>query len=272
MLTRRQFVQGIGGSTLLLGGARPSFSATSARELIGPHFDLTIDSLPVNLTGVARNGVVVNGSLPAPLLRMRQGDEVTIRVTNRLRERTSIHWHGFIVPADMDGVPGLSFDGIAPGSTFTYRFKVNQSRHVLVPLAFALPGAGGPVRPHRRRAARRRAPRARTASTCCCFRTGPITIRSTSTPRSSGRATTTTSASARSADFLADVREQGWRRGTRPNGACGARCAWIPRISPMSAGYAYTYLMNGTTPAGNWTGAVHTAASACACASSTARR
>ena len=47
-------------------------------------------------------------------------------MTNRLRERTSIHWHGFILPADMDGVPGLSFDGIAPGTTFTYRFKVNQ--------------------------------------------------------------------------------------------------------------------------------------------------
>jgi FtsP/CotA-like multicopper oxidase with cupredoxin domain len=69
----------------------------------------------------------VNGGIPAPTLRMRQGDEVTIRVHNQLRERTSIHWHGFIVPADMDGVPGLSFDGIAPRSTFTYRFKVNQS-------------------------------------------------------------------------------------------------------------------------------------------------
>ena len=81
----------------------------------------------MNFTGAARRAVAVNGQVPAPLLRMRQGDTVTIRVTNNLRERTSIHWHGFILPADMDGVPGLSFDGIAPGTTFTYRFKVNQS-------------------------------------------------------------------------------------------------------------------------------------------------
>ena len=68
----------------------------------------------------------MNGTIPAPLLRWREGDAITLRVTNRLRERSSIHWHGMIVPADMDGVPGLSFDGIAPGETYTYRFKVNQ--------------------------------------------------------------------------------------------------------------------------------------------------
>src|SRR5262249_58111091 len=62
-----------------------------------------------------------------PLLRWREGDVVTLRLHNRLREPTSIHWHGLIVPADMDGVPGLSFDGVAPQTTFTYRFKVNQS-------------------------------------------------------------------------------------------------------------------------------------------------
>jgi FtsP/CotA-like multicopper oxidase with cupredoxin domain len=122
-------VQGLAGSALLLaqGRGRALAAGSVPSELVGPDFHLTIDELPVNYTGAARRAVAVNGQVPAPLLRMRQGDTVTIRVTNNLRERTSIHWHGFILPADMDGVPGLSFDGIAPGATFTYRFKVNQS-------------------------------------------------------------------------------------------------------------------------------------------------
>jgi CopA family copper-resistance protein len=124
-LNRRRFVQGIAG-TALLTSAGFTRGADSRSVLHGPEFDLTVDEMPVNITGIARRAIVVNGQLPAPLLRMRQGDDVTIRVTNRLRAQTSIHWHGLIVPADMDGVPGLSFDGIAPGTTFTYRFRVNQ--------------------------------------------------------------------------------------------------------------------------------------------------
>src|SRR6478735_758544 len=128
MVTRRRFVEGMGAGLLLSASGRPLIGAPSAAaELIGPSFDLTVDTLPVNLTGAARTAVAVNGQIPAPTLRMRQGDEVTIRVTNKLREQTSIHWHGLIVPADMDGVPGLSFGGIAPGTTFTYRYRVNQS-------------------------------------------------------------------------------------------------------------------------------------------------
>src|SRR3546814_12943398 len=69
----------------------------------------------------------LNGSLPAPTLRWREGDTVTIRVKNRLNETTSIHWHGIILPFQMDGVPGISFAGIPPGETFTYQFKVQQS-------------------------------------------------------------------------------------------------------------------------------------------------
>ena len=128
--SRRRFVQGLacGGVAAGIGFARPLFAADSNRTVLsGREFDLTIGEMPVNFTGAMRRATVVNGQLPAPLLRMRQGDTVTIRVTNKLRQQTSIHWHGFIVPADMDGVPGLSFNGIAPGTTFTYRFKVNQS-------------------------------------------------------------------------------------------------------------------------------------------------
>src|SRR5690606_36992915 len=70
---------------------------------------------------------LVNGSLPAPVLRWREGERVTLRVTNRLPYDSSIHWHGIILPFQMDGVPGLSFDGIRPGETFTYSFDVRQS-------------------------------------------------------------------------------------------------------------------------------------------------
>ncbi|GBR02444.1 copper oxidase [Acetobacter oeni] len=69
----------------------------------------------------------INGSMPAPTLRWREGDTVEIAVTNRLDETTSLHWHGIRLPAEMDGVPGLSFAGIKPGETFTYRFPVRQN-------------------------------------------------------------------------------------------------------------------------------------------------
>ena len=95
--------------------------------LKGTEFDLVIAESPVNFTGKPGVATTINGSLPAPTLRWREGDTVTIRVTNKLREATSIHWHGIILPYQMDGVPGISFNGIAPGETFTYRFKVQQS-------------------------------------------------------------------------------------------------------------------------------------------------
>ena len=70
---------------------------------------------------------VINGSIPGPVLRWREGDRVTLRVRNYLAHDTSIHWHGLILPAGMDGVPGISFDGIRPGETFTYQFDVRQN-------------------------------------------------------------------------------------------------------------------------------------------------
>ncbi|MCT7656410.1 multicopper oxidase domain-containing protein [Oceanimonas sp. NS1] len=95
--------------------------------LSGTEFDLVIDETPVNFTGRPRMATTINGSIPGPTLRMREGDTVTIRVTNRLKEPTSIHWHGIILPFQMDGVPGISFAGIAPGETFTYRYTLEQS-------------------------------------------------------------------------------------------------------------------------------------------------
>lgn len=136
MKSRRRFVQGLVGSGMLSSGLVSSqsvygASATSEmhkpEELSGKTFNLTIDETLVNFTGSTQRATAINGSIPGPTLRWKEGDEVTINVTNRLNERTSLHWHGMILPFQMDGVPGISFPGIAPGETFQYRFKVQQS-------------------------------------------------------------------------------------------------------------------------------------------------
>jgi CopA family copper-resistance protein len=129
--TRRTFVMGAGAAVALSAlGAWPASALAATqrtRELRGTEFDLEIADLPVNYTGQRRVATAVNGQVPAPLLRVREGDTVTLRVTNRLNEMTSIHWHGLLLPPGMDGVPGISFPGIAPGETFTYRFTLRQS-------------------------------------------------------------------------------------------------------------------------------------------------
>lgn len=129
--TRRRFVQGVAGAAALgaLGSwpGRLLAESGSRYELSGTEFDLEIAELPVNFTGHTSVATAVNGQVPAPLLRIREGDTVTIRVTNRLSEPTAVHWHGLILPTGMDGVPGISYPGIAPGETFTYRFVVRQT-------------------------------------------------------------------------------------------------------------------------------------------------
>jgi CopA family copper-resistance protein len=134
LMGRRAFVKGVvaTGTAASLGLLRgEAFGAAGQRQrqgvLAGHDFDLTIGETDVNITGRRRRAITLNGSLPGPELRWREGDTVTLRVRNTLDEDTSIHWHGIILPANMDGVPGLSFSGIHPGETFTYRFAVRQS-------------------------------------------------------------------------------------------------------------------------------------------------
>jgi FtsP/CotA-like multicopper oxidase with cupredoxin domain len=133
-LGRRRFVQGLALGGAMVGlGLRPTSALAQLTAQQGPQtlrgtdFHLTIDQLPVNFTGTPRLATAVNGSVPAPVLRWREGDTVTLRVTNHLPESSSIHWHGLILPNAMDGVPGLTFNGIAPGETFTYQFKAQQN-------------------------------------------------------------------------------------------------------------------------------------------------
>lgn len=132
-LPRRQFIKGMVSGGMMLG--LPSWLKTGygrqARQpvqvLSGNEFRLTIARTPVNFTGKDRMATTVNGSIPGPILRWREGETVTLHIENRLDEETSIHWHGIILPFDMDGAPGVSYNGIAAGETFSYRFKVKQS-------------------------------------------------------------------------------------------------------------------------------------------------
>lgn len=137
--SRRRFVQGLaaGGAVAGLGlWSRPNWALAvgpgQAGTLSGTEFDLTIGETPMNFTGRTRPAITVNGSIPAPLLHWREGTTVNLRVTNALPvgsihgHETSIHWHGILLPANMDGVPGLSFAGIHRGDTYHYRFTVKQ--------------------------------------------------------------------------------------------------------------------------------------------------
>ncbi len=90
-------------------------------------YDISIDPITIEHDGTSKRAIGYNGRTPGPVLRLREGEDAVIRVTNNLTESSSIHWHGLILPADQDGVPDISFPGIAPGETFTYRFPVVQS-------------------------------------------------------------------------------------------------------------------------------------------------
>ena len=90
-------------------------------------YNLEIAETTINIAGEKQTAMTINGTVPGPVLRFKEGEELTIKVTNRLDEDTSIHWHGLILPYQQDGVPGISFPGIKPGQTFTYTFPAQQS-------------------------------------------------------------------------------------------------------------------------------------------------
>lgn len=137
-LSRRRFVTGLAAGTALMGlGLNATAkSAESMQKILstapvlkGTRFDLTYSESKINLTGNERIATAINGSVPAPTLRWKEGDTVTLNVTNNMAYDTSIHWHGIILPSNQDGVPNISdgFKGIKPGETFNYKFPVTQS-------------------------------------------------------------------------------------------------------------------------------------------------
>ncbi len=122
-----------GGLAAGAAGLLPSWARSATQgnvglvPLQGARFDLSVDRFAATINGKQGNALGINGTIPAPLIRFREGDDITIHVTNHLDEGTSIHWHGLLVPFHMDGIPGISFPGIRPGETFTYRFSVPQN-------------------------------------------------------------------------------------------------------------------------------------------------
>jgi CopA family copper-resistance protein len=236
--------RGAGDSTVA-GGDRGSI-------LRGTDFELAIGTRPVNFTGASRTATVVNGQLPAPLLYWRQGDTVTVRVTNRLPAPTSIHWHGMILPANMDGVPGVSFPGIPPGETFAYRFPVTQSGtywyHSHSRFQEQI-GLYGPIIIEPRGGERHHADREHVVLLSDWTDTNPEHIYRMLKVQSDyfnyGKRTV--------ADFFADVRRQGFSQAVSDRRMWGQMRMNDTDLLDVS-GHAYTYLMNGVTPAANWTG------------------
>jgi len=261
-LPRRRFVQGLAAGGVLLGLApwmKPVQAIQSADTmtgtapvLTGTTFDLTIAESAVNFTGAPRMATTVNGSLPAPTLRWREGDTVTIRVTNRLNVSTSIHWHGIILPYQMDGVPGISFAGIAPGETFTYRFKLQQSgtywyhshsgfqeQTGVYGAIIVDPAVDDPIR----------ADRDYIVLLSDWTDEDPMTVFAKLKKQSDYYNFNEPTA----VGFFRDAAERGF------SAALNKRRMWNQmRMSPSDladiSGYTYTFLMNGSTPAANWRG------------------
>ena len=90
-------------------------------------YNLTVDRVQIDTGDFVKEGIGYNGASPGPVMRFKEGEDVSINVTNNLNVTTSIHWHGIILPFTQDGVPGISFPGIEPGETFTYKFPITQS-------------------------------------------------------------------------------------------------------------------------------------------------
>jgi CopA family copper-resistance protein len=110
-----------------VGNTNPIANPGLQTALSGDVIDLTISEQAFRLDGRTGMAMTINGTIPGPVIRLKEGQQATLRVTNRSKEDTSIHWHGLLLPPNVDGVPGVSFAGIKPGETFTYRFPVKQS-------------------------------------------------------------------------------------------------------------------------------------------------
>ena len=261
VLSRRRFVQGLALGGVVAGSglwrASDALAAVprtlAASELRGTDLSLAIGRSTVDFTGRARSAVTVNGSLPAPILRWREGDTVSIRVANTLAdEMTSIHWHGILLPSNMDGVPGLSFDGIAPGEAFQYRFQLRQSgtywyhSHSMFQEQAGLYGALviDPLEPPPYRFDREHVV---LLSDWTDLDPAALYRRMKKMPMHDNTYQRTVG------DFMRDARRDGLRATLADRGMWGRMRMTPSDLSDINA-HTYTYLMNGTAPAGNWTG------------------
>ncbi|KRG43643.1 hypothetical protein ARC20_09395 [Stenotrophomonas panacihumi] len=257
-LSRRRFVQGLALGGVAAGTGLWRLPASAANlsavpELRGNDLRLSIGRAPVDFTGRARSAITVNGSLPAPTLRWREGDTVTVRVANTLRDApTSIHWHGLLLPANMDGVPGMSFDGIAPGEAYQYRFTLRQSgtywyhSHSMFQEQSGLYGALviDPLEPPPYRHDREHVV---LLSDWTDLDPAALYRRMKQMPMHDNTYQRTVG------DFFRDAREAGLSATLADRGLWGRMRMTPTDLSDINA-HTYTYLANGTSPAGNWTG------------------
>ncbi|HJH22307.1 MAG TPA: copper resistance system multicopper oxidase [Pseudomonas lactis] len=256
--SRRTFVKGLAAGGLLggLGLWRPPvWALTSPGQptvLAGSEFDLFIDQTPVNLTGRARSALTVNGSLPGPLLRWREGDTVTLRVKNRLGEPTSIHWHGILLPSTMDGVPGLSFKGIEPGGLYVYQFKVKQHGTYWYHSHSGLQeqqGVYGPLVIDPKEPEPYTYQRDYVVMLSDWSDEDPVALMKTLKKQSDYYNLHKPTLG----DFIRDVGEQGWSA-TAADRLMWAQMKMNPTDLADVSGETYTYLLNGQPPGQNWTG------------------
>ncbi|WP_448090761.1 copper resistance system multicopper oxidase [Pseudomonas azerbaijanoccidentalis] len=256
--SRRTFVKGLAAGGLLggLGLWRPPvWAVTSPGEphvLTGSDFELFIGETPVNFTGTARTALTINGSLPGPLLRWREGDTVTLRVKNKLKDSTSIHWHGILLPANMDGVPGLSFKGIEPGGVYVYQFQVRQNGTYWYHSHSGLQeqsGVYGPLVIDAREPEPFQYDRDYVVMLTDWTDEDPASLMKTLKKQSDyynyHKRTV--------GDFIDDVSNNGWRA-TVADRKMWAEMKMNPTDLADVSGATYTYLMNGQPPDANWTG------------------
>jgi CopA family copper-resistance protein len=257
--SRRRFVQGLalGGLSAALGVPRslPAQIVSHAHEgstLSGPDVALEVAETTVNYTGTPVTATTVNGCLPGPILRLKEGQTVRIRVTNRLRVPTSIHWHGIVLPFQMDGVPGISFAGIPPGETFRYEFPLRQcgtywyhahsgyqEQTGLFGAMVIEPAAGERIR----------ADRDHVVMLNDWTDDDPVRIFARLKKQSDYYNT----AQPTLVDLIRDARKLGLGDALRMRQMWNAMRMNPTDLSDVTA-RAYTYLLNGQAPAGNWTG------------------
>ncbi len=258
VFSRRRFVTGAAATGALAGlGLSPprTFAAQPLNHelvLSGTQFDLSISETPVNITGRSATATAVNGSVPAPVLHWREGDTVTLRVTNRMPTTTSIHWHGILLPFQMDGVPGLTFNGIQPGETFTYRFDVKQSGTYWYHSHSGFQeqtGLYGPIVVEPRGGERHRTDRDYVLMLSDWSDDSPERVMANLKKMSDFYNFNEPTA----VDFAKDASRMGLQQ------ALAKRKMWNQmRMSPTDlsdvTGHHYTYLINGASPDANWTG------------------
>lgn len=260
--TRRRFVQGLasGGALFGLGlWPRAGLALQAQPEVLaGTDFTLSVGETLVNYTGKTRPAVTVNGRLPAPLLRWKEGSTVTLRVCNDLPRGsihgpdTSIHWHGILLPANMDGVPGMSFDGIRPGESYLYRFRVRQSGTYWYHSHSGYQEQGGlygplvidPAGPEPHPSDREHV---LLLSDWTDMDPADLFARLKKMASHDNRYQRTVG------NFLRDAKADGLRATLADRGAWGRMRMTPTDLSDVNA-HTYTYLLNGTTALGNWTG------------------